>query len=195
MPLTWDGAGTRKFELGLDHGVLYIQNSDGTYAAGVPWNGLISVTEKPTGAEPNNLRADNIKYAVLRSAEEMEGTIEAYTFPDEFYACDGFISAAQGRVGGQTRTPFAIGYRTKVGNDTAGMNASYKVTYIYGCTVSPSERAHETIGDDPDAMQMSWDFTSLGITVTGIPNPVSIMTIEGTSIDVQETLPMPTAAS
>ena len=66
--LVWDETGTRKYETGVNHGVLYPQNETGKYPKGVAWNGLTSVTESPSGAEETALYADNIKYASLGSA-------------------------------------------------------------------------------------------------------------------------------
>ena len=90
--LVWDATGSRFYETGVSKGVLYVQKSDGTYDKGVAWNGLTSVSENPDGAEPNDLYADNIKYASLRSAETFGCTIEAYMYPEEFNQCDGNYS-------------------------------------------------------------------------------------------------------
>ena len=166
--LTWDDSGTRFYELGVDHGILYVQNSDGTYASGVAWNGLTSVTESPDGAEPNDLWADNIKYATLRSAETFGGTIEAYTYPNEWAECDGFaipISGANGvMLGQQSRKSFGLYYRTQVGNDVTDEKGHIH-HFVWGATASPSERQYETINDSPDAITMSWEFTTVPVEV------------------------------
>ena len=78
--LVWDKTGERLYETGVDHGVLYPVQSGGIYNKGVAWNGLISVTESPSGAEATPIYADNIKYLNLISTEELGGTIEAYTY-------------------------------------------------------------------------------------------------------------------
>ena len=80
--IMWDQTGERRYESGVDHGVLYQVSEAGLYVAGVPWNGLISVNESPTGAEPSPQYADNIKYLTLMSAEEFGASIEAFTYPD-----------------------------------------------------------------------------------------------------------------
>ena len=177
--LNWDVDGARYFEMGVDHGVLYPQNANGTYATGVAWNGLTGVTESPDGAEPTDLWADNRKYATLRSAETFGGTIEAYTYPDEFMACDGTDITVTGvRVGQQGRKPFGLCYRTKIGSDTdpSGDNA-YLLHLIYNATASPSEKSYETINDSPDAITLSWEFTSNAVNVVGegTPNPYASM--------------------
>lgn len=182
--LEWDKTGERLYETGVDRGVLYPQNSDGTYANGVVWNGLTGVTESPDGAEPNDLYADNIKYASLRSAETFGATIEAYTFPEEFYACDGTKPAATGvYVGQQARQPFGFCYRTMVGSDTlADVDEGYKIHIIYNATASPSERGYETINDSPDAITLSWEIDTNPVPVTGF-KPTATLVIDSTKCD------------
>ena len=182
--LVWDATGTRLYENGVDHGVLYPQKDDGTYDTGVAWNGLTGVTESPDGAEPTDLWADNIKYASMRSAETFGATIEAYTYPDEFAECDGSAEPVAGlRLGQQKRKPFGFVYRTNIGNDTAtDSDDGYKLHIIYNATASPSERAYETINDSPDAITFSWEVTTTPVAVKGY-KPVSTITIDSTKID------------
>ena len=119
--LQWDQVGERRYETGVDHGVLYQLDELGEYVDGVPWNGLTTVTESPSGAESNKQYADNIVYVNLVSAEEFGGTIEAFTYPDEFAQNDGSDEPAPGvSVGQQGRRPFGLAYRTLMGNDVDG---------------------------------------------------------------------------
>ena len=184
--LEWDKTAERFFETGVDHGVLYVQKADGTYNKGVAWNGLTSVTEKPDGAEPNDLYADNIKYASLRSAETYGATIEAYMYPAEFAECDGSAALGAGvYIGQQTRKPFGFCYRTLIGNDTAtDTDDGYMIHIVYNATASPSEKNHETVNDSPDAMTMSWDIDTTPVPVEGLANskPTSTVTIDSTKI-------------
>ena len=147
--ITWDATGERKFEMGVSRGVLYVMKDASTdepdgsnYLAGVAWNGLTGFTNSPEGAEPTDLWADNIKYATLRSAETFGGTIEAYTYPDEFGVCDGSVSPVTGvHVGQQKRKSFGFCYRTEIGNDTSTeSDDGYLLHVIYNCTASPSDR-------------------------------------------------------
>lgn len=172
--LTWDDDGKRFFENGTDRGVLYPKNTAG-YAAGVAWNGLTAVTESPDGAEPTDLYADNSKYAVMRSAETLGFTIEAYTYPDEFAACDGSRQIAKGAyIGQQTRTSFGFCYRSRIGNDV-DTELAYRLHIYYGCTASPSEKAYETVNDSPDAMTLSWECTTTPVSIAGFKPTASIM--------------------
>lgn len=184
--LTWDGTGSRFYELGTDHGVLYPCDTAGAYQKGVAWNGLTAVTETPDGAEANDMYADNIKYASVRSAETFGGTIEAYMYPDEWNQCDGSIAPAGAGVifGQQTRNKFGLAYRTKIGNDVTD-TAGYKLHLVYGATASPSERGYETRNDSPEGITFSWEFTTDPVAIEGHPelNPVSLITIDSTKVN------------
>lgn len=180
--LTWDLTGERFYETGVDHGVLYPQVA-GAYPKGVAWNGLIGVSENPTGAEPNPLYADNIKYLNLMSVEEFEAGIEAYTYPEEFAACDGSVEAVDGvMVGQQPRKPFGLVYRTRVGNDTEGHNFGYKLHLVYGALAGPSEKAYETINDTPDAITFSWDITTTPVEFANHA-PTASLTLDSTKFE------------
>lgn len=178
--VTWDQVGERLYETGVDHGVLYIRNDVGAYDTGVAWNGLVSVTESPTGAESNPQYADNIKYLNLVSAEEFGATIEAFTYPEEFAQCDGTAAPAAGvYVGQQPRRTFGLSYRTQVGNDVAGTDHGYKLHLIYGALAAPSEKAYNTINDSPEAITFSWELTTTAVEVPGL-KPSATLTIDST---------------
>ena len=180
--LVWDESGKRLYETGVSKGVLFPMSKAGTYDKGVAWNGLTTVTESPSGAEASAIYADNIKYLNLMSAEEWEGSIEAYTYPDEFAACDGSAEVAVGvSIGQQTRKEFAFCYQTKIGND-ADPNAGYKIHIIYGCLAAPSERSHATVNDSPEAMTLSWDVKSTPVSVDGY-KPTATVVIDSTKVD------------
>ena len=164
--IKWDETGKRYYETGVDHGVLYPIGSNGKYDKGVAWNGLISVTEAPSGAEPNNLYADNIKYLVLVGAEDFGYIIEAYTYPDEWAACDGSAEPVPGMsIGQQARKIFGLVHRTKLGNDTDGQDHGYKLHLLYGGLASPSERGYQTVNDSPEAITFSWEVTTTPVDV------------------------------
>lgn len=181
--LVWDKTGERLYETGVSHGVLYVQDSTGAYPTGVAWNGLTAVTESPSGAEATPLYADDIKYLELRSAEEFGATIEAYTYPKEFEACDGSAELAEGvTIGQQDRQTFGLCYRTIVGNDVKKNDLGYKLHLIYGATASPSEKGYQTVNDSPEAITFSWEVTTTPINVDGF-KPTSSLTIDSTKVD------------
>ena len=180
--LTWDKTGERYYETGVKQGVLYPIQADGRYSKGVAWNGLISVTESPSGAEATPLYADDIKYLNLISNEEFGATIEAYTYPDEFYECDGSSALADGvMIGQQKRKTFGLCYRTTVGNDVDGNDYGYKLHLIYGCLAAPSEKGYNSINDSPEAITFSWEVSTTPVSVKGF-KPTSQITIDSTKI-------------
>lgn len=181
--LTWDNVGERLYETGVDHGVLYQLDETGQYVDGVAWNGLTTVTESPSGAESNKQYADNTVYLNLISAEEFGGTIEAFTYPDEFGQNDGTAEPAPGlALGQQGRRPFGLAYRTRLGNDVDGTDHGYKLHLVYGAQASPSEKAFGTINDSPEAIAFSWEFSTTPVTVTG-HKPTALLTVNSTKVD------------
>lgn len=178
--LVWDETGKRFYETGVDHGVLYPLDTLGKYSKGVAWNGLSSVTESPSGAEPTAIYADNIKYLNLMSAEEFGATIEAYTYPDEWAECDGSAAIADGVYAGQqTRKTFGLCYRTKLGNDVDGNDHGYKLHLIYGALASPSEKGYQTINDSPEAITFSWEISTTPVSIKNF-KPTACITINST---------------
>lgn len=177
--IVWDKSGERFYETGVRNGVLYVQEN-GTYPKGVAWNGLTAVTESPSGAEPSPLYADDIKYLNLLSTEEFAATVEAYTYPPEFEACDGSASIAEGvNIGQQKRKPFGMSYKTVLGNDEKNNSYGYKLHIIYGALAAPSEKAYASINDSPEAITFSWELSTTPVSVTGF-DPTASITIDST---------------
>jgi hypothetical protein len=181
-PLAWDQSGDRTYETGVDKGVLYTVDGTGAYAKGYAWNGLTAVTESPTGADANPLYADNIKYLNLVAAEQFGGTIEAYTYPDEFGQCDGTAEPHPGvRVGQQGRKPFGLSYRTLMGNDLDGEDYGYKLHLVYGALAAPSDKAYASVNDKPAAISFKWTFTTTPVAFAA-GKPTAIITIDSTLV-------------
>ena len=182
--ITWDQIGEKFYETGVSNVVLYPQVS-GTYPKGVAWNGITNISEKPTGAEATPLYADNIKYLNLISNEDLEASIEAYTYPDEFGACDGSGLISEGvYVGQQKRKSFGLSYRTILGNDTDGSDLGYKLHLLYGCLAAPSEKGYATVNDSPEAITFSWEVKTTPVNVSGEGlKPTASITIDSTKVD------------
>lgn len=180
--LVWDQDTERLYQTGVKNCVLYVRGSDGSYPKGVAWNGITGITESPSGAEATALYADDIKYLNLVSNEDFGATITAYMYPDEFAECDGSAEIAEGvTVGQQTRKPFGLCYKTTLGNDSEGNAYGYLLHLIYGATASPSERAYATINDSPEAIEFSWEVTTIPVNVTG-KKPTASITINSKKI-------------
>lgn len=192
--LEWDQAGQRLYQTGDKNMVLYVFNSTAetieghstNYYDGVAWNGITAITESPSGAEPTDLWADDTKYATMRSAEQFGGTIEAYTYPDEWEQCDGSVTTDGGvTIGQQGRKAFGLAYITTVGNDTELNDHGEKLHLVYNATANPSERSYATINDSPEAITFSWEFTTTPIDVDGAGTykKTSLLTIDTTRLD------------
>ena len=179
--IIWDETGKRYFETGVKKGVLY-PFVNRAYATGVPWNGLTAVNENPSGAEITPFYADNIKYLNLMSSEDFKATIEAYTYPDEFAACDGSAEIATGvTIGQQQRSPFGFSYVTNLGNDTDGVDYGYKIHLVYNAMAAPSDKSHGTINETPEVMTMSWEVSTTPIDIPGY-KPTAHITIDSTKV-------------
>lgn len=198
----WDQTGKREYQTGTDRGVLYsLNNVNGTISYGinaqaedsfaVPWNGLTAVTQSPSGAESNAIYADNIKYLELLSAEEFGFSITAYTYPDEFGECDGSATLTPGvTIRQQKRKKFGFSYRSLLGNDVDGTDFGYEIHCIYGAQAGVSERAHTTVNDSPEAVELSWECTTVPVEVGEIAGkkykPTACVTINSTEFTTKD---------
>lgn len=189
--LVWDKTGERLYETGVSQGVLYPIQTGGVYNLGYAWNGLSAVTESPSGAEPSAVYADNIKYLNLLSAEEFGGTIEAYMAPDKFTECDGSKEIAPGVYAGQqNRKMFGLSYKTLLGNDVDSTEYGYKLHLVYGCMASPSEKGYQTVNDSPEAMSLSWEFSTTPVEITTLIEgkklkPTAILIFDSTKVNAE----------
>lgn len=207
MRLKWDEDSKRLWETGVEQAALYLLDEAGTYGNGEPWNGLIGITETPSGAEPTALWANDKKYGELLSTEEFGGSIEAYTYPDGFKACNGEVEIAPGiTIAQQTRRTFGLAYKTLIGNDVLGAKYGYKLHLVYGAKAAVSEQSNQTISDSPEAKTMSWEFSTTPVAVEG-HEPTSHLVINSTTVapekltalealiygsdDAEPTLPLP----
>lgn len=180
--LVWDQIGEHFYETGTKMGVLYTPSETDPYGVGEAWNGLSAVTESPSGAEATPIWADDIKYLSLLSAEQFGATVEAYTYPDSFEACDGSKEISKGvTIGQQPRTPFGLCYRTILGNDTMLDAYGYKLHLLYGCKAATSDKSYKTKSDSPEAALMSWTLDTTPVAVSGAL-PTASLTINSTKI-------------
>ena len=183
--MIWDAVGEKFFETGIEQVALY-RMTEGAYSTGVAWNGITALNLTPSGAEATSLYANNRKYLTLMSVEELGGTIEAYTYPDEWAECDGSAMAAPGVfIGQQARKPFGLAAKTLVGNDVDLTAHGYKLHLIYGGLASPSEQTNSTVNDSPEAKTLSWEFSTTPVNVTGYQS-TSYICIDSTKVDAEK---------
>ena len=180
--LVFDEVGKRIYETGVSRGVLFVQDETGSYPKGVAWNGLTAVNESPSGAEANDQYADNMKYLSLTGAENFEGTIEAFSSPEEFDVCDGMTEIAKGvKAHQQNRKSFGFAYQSIIGNDIKQNEYGTKLHLLYGCKAAPTERAHSTVNDSPEPSNPSWSITSTPVDVPG-HRPTSVLSVDSTKV-------------
>lgn len=183
--LVWDEIGKKFYEAGVEKCVLYLLKN-GQYTNGVAWSGVTNVSENPSGGEPQPQYADNIKYINIMSREEFAATIEAFTYPDEFGICDGSVEVVKGiTIGQQTRHPFGISYQTKIGNDVDQEEHGYKIHLIYNALAKPSQKQYQTINENPEANNFSWELSTTPISVKGY-KPTSSLVINSTKTDPEK---------
>ena len=184
--LVWDQTGERLYRTGIEQAAVYVQGVTGEYGIGEAWNGLTSVTESPTGAEVTALWANDHKYGELVSAEEFAGSIEAYMYPDGFKACNGEATVVKGfTIGQQSRMPFGMVYKNLIGNDVVGTDFGYELNIVYGARVTPSEKAHNSVNDSPEAETMSWEFTTTPVDIPGFKSSAKL-TFNSTEVDAEK---------
>lgn len=156
--LEWNPVGERRFETGVSHGVLFPR-----VGPGVAWNGLISVNEAVSGGDVQSLYFDGVKYLDIVSNEDFQATLEAYSAPKEFAACDGSKTLSPGLFATQQpRKTFGLSYRTLIGNDLEGIDFGYKLHIVYNCMASPATRSNQTVsGSVPTPAARSWTINAV----------------------------------
>lgn len=185
MPeLSWNNLGERYFDAGVDRGVLYLEDG-----SGVPWNGLISVTESPSEGSSEARYYDGIKYQHKSGNTEFKGTIEAYIFPREFGEYDGTAETGNGfQIHQQRRKPFGLSYRTLVGNDTDGQEHAYKIHVVYNALAAPSHKDYQSYSDEVEPLTFSWDFSTMAVRPSDTDiMPTSHVVMESNAMNATQT--------
>jgi hypothetical protein len=175
--LEWDQVGERRFETGIDRGVLY--TLDG---AAVPWNGLISISESKA-REVKSYYLDGIKYLICQVPSDYSAKLGAYTYPDELDELLGDASYIPGVVlHDQKSQLFHLSYRTREGTDTDGINAEYKIHIIWNVMAVPSDVTFNTLGKNTAAELFEWNLTGIPSQMFGI-RPTSHISLHSRHID------------
>lgn len=165
MPkLTWSSIGERYYELGVDHGVLFVDDNPG-----VAWSGIISIDENPSGGDAQPYYLDGVKYLNLAAKEEFEATLNAFYSPPEFDACEGVGLVRPGLFASQQRRkPFGLTYRTMIGNDIEGPDYGYKIHIVYNALAAPTQRSYASFSDNVEAPALSWAISTKPVPIPGM---------------------------
>ena len=145
------------YDLGLDHGVLYL---DGT---AVPWNGLVSIDELGTGEVNVEYYYDGRRLRFSQVTGDFQAKISAYTYPDVFAEYNGYSAH-------DLYKRFGLSYRTQRGLDT-------RLHLVYNVVVLDSARAWSTIASRVDPSLFNWDIYAAAVPIPGA-RPASHLVME-----------------
>lgn len=158
--IVWDQVGSRKYEVGVDRGVLYEYTPDG-FTNGVAWNGLVSVDTDSGDSDVTPLYSGDVLIDLVSSYDEVSGTITAYTYPDEFEPCIGSMEIISGIfLQQQDKARFGLCYRSGIGNDV-NEEAGYRLHLIYNCELSNNSRSRSTINDSLELEELEFEFKTI----------------------------------
>jgi hypothetical protein len=152
--LVWDKVGERRYETGIDRGVLYLPNG-----VAVPWNGLTGLTENRT-REVKSFYTDGVKYLDHYSAGDFAANLTAFTYPDELEPLLGDSEYLPGvSVYDQRPQMFNLTYRTQIGNDL-DPDAGYKIHILWNLLAVPADAQFSSGGADVSPVPFSWSLTA-----------------------------------
>lgn len=175
--LVWDQVGDRRYETGIDRGVLYLPDG-----GAIPWNGLTSVSEARS-REVKSYYLDGVKYLDRHIPGSYAAKLSAYTYPEELETLLGNPEFAPGvTVYDQRAQYFHLSYRTKIGNDVDGEDHAYRIHVVYNVTASPSDATIDTISSDVSAKPFEWNLTGTPNLLYGL-RPTSHISIHSNRID------------
>lgn len=176
--IEWNKPGERFFEAGVDRGVLYPR-----LGQGVPWNGLVSVSESTSGGDIEPLYFDGIKYLDIASYEDFQAEVSAFSAPAEFAACEGQKTLSPGLfVTQQPRQTFGMCYRTLIGNDLVGTDYGYKLHIVYNCTAAPSGRTNQTLAGNVAPSTRTWSIHTVPPPATTF-RPTAHLVVDSTLVN------------
>jgi hypothetical protein len=175
--IVWDKVGDRKYETGLDTGVLYLPDG-----SGVAWNGLTSVIEH-FDKTTSPVYYDGMKINDLVTLGDFSATLKAVTYPDEFEELEGLYPMKQGIfVGDQMPQSFGLCYRNQLGNDVEGDVVGYKIHILYNVVAIPTDKTYATISQDPSLVEFEWDLVAVPEEVPGF-RPTAHIVINSIDVD------------
>lgn len=139
--ITWDGVGKRLFTAGVDRGVLYP-----SVGPGLPWNGLVSVTETTVDTEFIKNYYDGLPFHSTQRPGSFAATLEAYSYPVE--------------LNRNIRQNFGFSYRTFIGDDVDGVDRAYQIHIVYNARIDLSDKAYSSIAESTDLITFSWELST-----------------------------------
>lgn len=175
--LAWDRMDERRFETGLDRGVLYPVGG-----SPVVWNGLTSIQEVQN-RQTKDFFQDGVRVFQRSIAQPYSAKIQAYTVPNIVFSLVGHKSLAAGVNLHDGSTPFRthLCYRTRIGSALEGVEFGYRLHLVYDLLINPDDVQLDTTNDQSNA-------TVFGLTVNAIQRmwqnlPVNHISVDSTEVD------------
>jgi hypothetical protein len=166
--IIWNDIGQKVYHAGIDRGTFYF----GTI--GVPWFGLVSVTESPSGGDAEPVFLDGTKVQNVPGRVDFDATIQALSAPIEFASCAGRLELAAGLYAtDQPKEKFGFSYRTLIGNDVLDTNFGYKIHVVYNAMAKISDFTHTTKSGSSSVSPYSWAITTTPIMALPNKRPTS----------------------
>lgn len=135
------------YDLGVDHGVLYLDEG------ALPWNGLVSVDERENGLINTDHYFDGNHLHISQELGDYEATISAFTYPDVFAEYNGYSDR-------RTYRRFGLSYRTQHGDN-------YFYHLVYNVLVKDDSRTWVTEKANAEPSTFSWNIHSSAIPIPG----------------------------
>ncbi len=154
-------------------------------SSAVPWQGLISFDESMNN-EIKEYYFEGRPYLFVPSLSRYSGTINAYTYPDEFLKMVGNGEVAGGLYfDGQQPQTFGLTYRTKIANTHEGLEAGYILHLVYNLTATQGDTTRETLADSINPTTFTWDVQAVPVQVEGFLPTAHVM-IDSRKIDASD---------
>lgn len=192
--LTWSALKDRKFESGLERGVVYTRASTaqrvmysstpGESAKAIPWNGLISLEEQGSSGHAT-YSFEGRPFLHFPRPREFEATLRAFTYPDELNRIMGMgETEADGLyIDSQIGEMFDLSYRTIFSDATGAVN--HKIHLVYNVSIDHSPGSYETLSESMSPAEFTWSIRAVPVRVEGY-RPAAHFVIDTTNVDKQK---------
>lgn len=169
--LTWDSTGSRFYETGVSKAIFFDANG-----VAVPWNGLTSVTENNSSMSETVSFVDGYRYLNKVTLDSYSGTINAFTYPDEFASYVGYSEYGETH---QKPKLFNLSYQTRIGNDISGIDHGYKIHIIYNAIAIETTNEYVSYGSSITPTEFSWNINTVPVNIQDL-RPSSHIIIDST---------------
>lgn len=152
--IVWGKHDNKTYFNGIDRGVVY------TSALSEPWDGLVSVENKSTGGDTEDLYLDGVRRGTLTNSEFYSATIKAFSTPSIVESAIGNTAIGDGLFAETSiRSTFSMCYRSFVGNESSA-SSDYRIHFLYNLSVKKPTIVNETRDDGGDLDALTYEVSS-----------------------------------